>query len=88
MAKLLITGGAGFQGRALVKHFLKKGHKITVLNTFSNRACDLLKEFKDKIFVVWGSITDQELVYKTIRGHDCVFHLAARIHVDQSIKDH
>jgi len=87
MAKLLITGGAGFQGRFLVKHFLNKGHKITVLNTFSDRAIQTLQEFKNKIFIVWGSVTDQELVHKTVREHDCIFHLAARIHVDESIKD-
>lgn len=87
MARLLITGGAGFQGRFLVKHFLNKGHKITVLNTFSQRAVWALSEFKDKVSVVWGSVTDKELVYKTVRGHDCVFHLAARIHVDESIED-
>ena len=87
MAKLLITGGAGFQGRALVKHFLNKGHNITVLNTFSERAIQNLQDIKNDISVVLGSITDQELVHKTIREHDCIFHLAARIHVDESIKD-
>lgn len=87
MTKLLITGGAGFQGRYLVKHFLNKGHKITVLNTFSERAIQALQEFKDKISIVWGSITDKELIYKTVRDHDCVFHLAARVNVDESIQD-
>lgn len=87
MAKLLITGGAGFQGRFLVEHFLNKGHQITVLNTFSERASFALKEFKDRITIVFGSITDKEVVYKTVRGHDCVFHFAARIHVDESILD-
>lgn len=87
MAKLLITGGAGFQGRFLVKHFLGQGHKITVLNTLSKRAIQSLQEFANDISIVWGSITDQELVSKTVRDHDCVFHLAARINVDESIKD-
>lgn len=87
MAKLLITGGAGFQGRAIVKHFLKKGHTITVLNTFSERAVQNLQDVKNDVSIVWGSVTDQELVHKTIREHDCVLHLAARIHVDESIKD-
>lgn len=86
MAKLLITGGVGFQGRYLVKHFLNKGHRITVLNTFSDRSIQAFQEFKDKVAIVWGSITDKELVDKTIRDHDCIFHLAARIHVDESIK--
>lgn len=87
MAKLLITGGAGFQGRFLVQHFLSKGHEITILNTYSDRADQIIKEFNKNINIVWGSITDYELVYKTVRNHDCVFHLAARINVDESIKD-
>lgn len=87
MAKILITGGAGFQGRFLVKHLLNKGHQITVLNTFSDRTNQILKEFKNKITIVFGSITDKEVVYKTVRDHDCIFHFAARIHVDESIKD-
>lgn len=87
MAKLLITGGTGFQGRYLVKHFLNKGHQITVLNTFSDRSIQALQEFKDKVAIVWGSITDKELVDKTVRDHDCIFHLAARINVDESIND-
>jgi dTDP-glucose 4,6-dehydratase len=33
---------------------------------------------------VWGSITDAEIVAKTVRGHDLVMHLAANIHVDES----
>lgn len=87
MAKILITGGAGFQGRFLVEYFLNEGHQITVLNTFSDKSSRALEEFKDKITIVFGSVTDKEIVYKTVRDHDCVFHFAARIHVDESIKD-
>ena len=87
MAKILITGGGGFQGRSLVEYFLKKGHKITVLNTLSDKTSRALKEFKNKITIVYGSVTDKEIVYKTVRDHDCVFHFAARIHVDESITD-
>ena len=87
MAKILITGGAGFQGRFLVKLLLARGHQITVLNTVSDKANQSLLEFKDNITIVFGSVTDKEIVYKTVRDHDCVFHFAARIHVDESIKD-
>ena len=87
MAKLLITGGGGFQGRYLVEHFLKNGHQITVLNTLSDKTSKALKEFKNEITIVYGSVTDKEIIYKTVRDHDCVFHFAARIHVDESITD-
>lgn len=85
--KILITGGAGFQGRHLVQHFLQQGHNLTIIDTLSHISERNIADFKDKISAVWGSITDKEIVDKTVRGHDVVFHLAARINVDESIKD-
>jgi dTDP-glucose 4,6-dehydratase len=37
--------------------------------------------------IVFGSVTDWELVSKTAREHDVVFHLAANINVDKSLDD-
>ncbi|MFA6587819.1 MAG: GDP-mannose 4,6-dehydratase [Patescibacteria group bacterium] len=85
--KILITGGLGFQGSHLAEHFQKAGHEVTVLNTISDRAIEIWKKMPKGMTCVWGSITDKELVKKTIRDHDVIFHLAARINVDESIKD-
>jgi dTDP-glucose 4,6-dehydratase len=83
--RILVTGGAGFQGSHLVEACLSAGHQITVLNTFSPRALKNIEAFVDRTAVVWGSVTDPEIVEKTVRGHEVVFHLAGRIHVDESI---
>ncbi len=85
--KILITGGAGFQGSHLAEALLKKGHHVTVLNTYKDEKIKNIESFKDQIQVVFGSITDPVLVEKTVRGHDVVFHLAANVNVDQSLKD-
>lgn len=85
--KILITGGGGFQGSHLAEFLLSQGHQISVLNTFSERSISNLSKIKDKINLIWGSITDKELIEKTVRGHDVVFHLAAHINVDESLKD-
>lgn len=82
--RILITGGAGFQGSHLAENLLHQGHEITILNTPSERALLNLKGIKNKIKIVWGSITDAELIDKTVREQDVVFHLAARINVDES----
>lgn len=82
--KLLITGGLGFQGSHLAEHFLKKGHQVTVLNTLSERAVRILDSMAKKPVVVWGSVTDYEIVRKAVREHDTVFHLAAYVNVDES----
>lgn len=85
--KILITGGAGFQGSHLAEALLKKGHVVTVLNTFKDEKLKNIESFKGDVQVVFGSITDTVLVQKTVRGHDVVFHLAANVNVDESLKD-
>jgi len=83
--RILITGGAGFQGSRLAESLLAKKHQITILNTPSDRALLNIKKIKPKVKVVWGSVTDPEIVYKSVRDQDVVFHLAAYINVDESI---
>jgi dTDP-glucose 4,6-dehydratase len=85
--KILITGGAGFQGSHLAHFFLKEGHEITILNTYSDIVEPNIADIADKVRIVYGSVTDRVLVDKTVRGHDVVFHLAANINVDQSLQD-
>jgi len=85
--KILVTGGGGFQGSHLVEFFLKKGHEISVLNTYSEASKKNLANILPKINLIWGSVTDKEVVDTSIRGHDVVFHLAAHINVDESLKD-
>lgn len=84
---ILITGGAGFQGSHLAELMLSKGHSVTVLNTFSEEKKTNISTFREKVNVVFGSITDPVLVEKTVRGHDVVFHLAANVNVDHSLSD-
>lgn len=72
--KVLITGGAGYVGAMLVPRLLELGHSVTVL--------DLMWYGEDVIdahpnlVMVKGDIRDQELLRKTIPGHDSVIHLA------------
>lgn len=85
--KILVTGGGGFQGSHLVESLVEQGHDVSVLNTYSKRAISSLVNILDKINLIWGSVTDKELIHKSVRGHDVVFHLAARVNVDESLKD-
>lgn len=83
--KILVIGGGGFQGSHMVERWLGAGHDITILNTWSQTAMRNIKLFDNDVRLVWGSITDREIVNKTVRGHDVVVALAARINVDESI---
>lgn len=84
---ILVTGGAGFQGTHLVEKLHELGHEVTVLNTLTQDALANQHYIKDKAFLVWGSVTDPEVIEKAMRGKDVVFHLGARINVDESILD-
>ena len=83
--RILVIGGAGFQGSHLVERWLRAGHELTILNTWSTVAEANTNSFAEAARIVWGSITDREIVNKTVRGHDVVVALAARINVDESI---
>ena len=85
--RILVTGGAGFKGGHLVEHWASVGHEITILNTYSAESLNNSALFADRVSVVWGSVTDQEIVDKTVRGHDLVVHMAARVNVDESIEN-
>lgn len=87
--RVLVTGGAGFQGSHLCEALLARGHRVTVLNTFSlTGKQNLLKvSANGQADVVFGSVTDAELVSKTARDHSVIFHLAANVNVDQSLSD-
>ncbi len=85
--KVLITGGAGFQGSHLAEALLGKGHEVTIINTFTDEKIKNIAQIENDVRIVFGSITDPVLVEKTVRNHDIVFHLAANINVDQSLKD-
>jgi len=87
MKRILITGGAGFQGSHLTEALLKKGHQITVLNSYSERSQKNLESIKKDINLVWGSVTDKEVVEKSTRDQDVIFHMASHINVDDSITD-
>jgi dTDP-glucose 4,6-dehydratase len=85
--KILVTGGGGFQGSHLVESLLNAGHSVSVLNTYSATTLSNLAGVLGKINLIWGSVTDPESVQKSVSGHDVVFHLAAHINVDESLKD-
>ncbi len=74
MEKILITGGAGYVGAALVPYLLEKGYKITVLDLMIYGENVLKKNVNLKI--IKGDIRNIELLKKEIPSHDIVIHLA------------
>ena len=85
--RVLITGGLGFQGAHLAEYWARAGHRVTVLNTPTPRAVQMAGALDPtvRVDIVWGSVTDAEVVSKVVRGHDVVAHLAAWASVDASL---
>jgi len=76
VSSILVTGGSGFIGSALVKALLGDGHCVRVLDDNSRGAPRRLKEVAKDIEFIAGDIRDPALVTRAVRGVDEVNHLA------------
>jgi nucleoside-diphosphate-sugar epimerase len=76
VSSILVTGGSGFIGSALVKALLKDGHAVRVLDDNSRGAPRRLKEVENDIEFIPGDIRNPATVIKSVRGVDEVHHLA------------
>ena len=88
--KLLVTGGAGFIGSAVVRQAIARGHHVVNLDALTYAAC------LDNVASVAGSnayafvradIRDRAALDRALADHapDAIMHLAAESHVDRSI---
>jgi len=86
---VVVTGGAGFIGSNLVRELLTNKNHVIVIDDLSTGNIKNIKDLIDssKIEFVRGSITDLELLEKTFKNVDYVFHEAAIPSVPRSIKD-
>ena len=87
--KTLVTGGAGFIGRWVVKKLLNEGYEVCVLDDLSNGRVENLEELKeDQNFkFVLGDIRDKEVLHSVFKDIDICIHAAAAINVQESIDD-
>ena len=73
--KILVTGGTGFTGKALVRRLLEAGHEVVALDSKEGIKTQELRDWGAE--VVLGSVTDREVVRRAARGTEVVHHLAA-----------
>jgi nucleoside-diphosphate-sugar epimerase len=74
--RILVTGGSGFIGSALVKALLGRGETVRVFDDNSRGAVRRLREVEHDIEFVCGDIRDAAAVDAAMRGVDEVHHLA------------
>ena len=79
MSKVIVTGGAGFAGVAVVRELLRRGSDVCVVDDFSGGARTRLQEFGDGIEVLPIDIRDVLPLTEAVRTAqpDVVVHLAA-----------
>ena len=88
--KILVTGGAGFIGSAVIRQAIADGHTVINLDKLTYAAClDNLADVQDdaNYTLVEADICDRSAVQQIFSEHrpDAVMHLAAESHVDRSI---
>jgi len=74
---ILVTGGAGYVGSALVPKLLGRGHRVTVLDLYlyGDDALGAVRE-NPGLREVRGDLRDPDTVADALRGCDAVIHLA------------
>lgn len=94
MKNILITGGAGFIGSHLVRHFVNKYPSYNIINLDKLTYAGNLSNLKDiennpNYRFVRADICDYETILDVFKNFNIqgVIHLAAESHVDRSIKD-
>jgi UDP-glucose 4-epimerase len=81
--QILVTGGAGFLGSALVKRLIDLGHGVRVIDDLS--AGDPVRVPEEASFSR-GDVNDLPRLWTLLQGVECVYHLAARVSVQESMR--
>lgn len=78
----LITGAAGFLGSALANQLAREGHQVRGLDDLSTGDPQALAP---DVHFTRGDVNDRPKLWTLLQETDCVYHLAARVSVQESI---
>ncbi len=78
----LITGAAGFLGSALANQLAREGHLVRGIDDLSTGERDRLHL---DVHFTRGDVSDRPKMWTLLQDVDCVYHLAARVSVPESV---
>jgi UDP-glucose 4-epimerase len=80
--QVLVTGAAGFLGAALANTLVAQGHQVIALDNMSTSSPN---ELSPNIHFTRGDVNDRPKLWTLLQDVDCVYHLAARVLVPESV---
>ena len=86
--RILITGGAGFIGRAVTAELLGRGHEVRILDSLIEQVHgdrERPEDLPDEVELIRADVRNGDAVTKALTGIDSVVHLAAEVGVGQSM---
>jgi UDP-glucose 4-epimerase len=78
----LITGAAGFLGSTLANYLAREGHQVRGLDDLSKGDPAALSS---EVHFTRGDVSDRPKLWTLLQEVDCVYHLAARVSVPESV---
>jgi UDP-glucose 4-epimerase len=78
----LITGAAGFLGSNLANYLVREGHQVRGLDDLSAGNPEALSPH---VLFTRGDVNDRPKLWTLLQDVDCVYHLAARVSVPESV---
>ena len=85
---VLVTGGAGFIGRAVTTELLRRGNRVRVLDSLIEQVHgdrERPEDLPDDAELIVGDIRNKDVVTRALQGVESVVHLAAEVGVGQSM---
>jgi len=79
MAKVAVTGGAGFLGSHIAKSLLDEGREVSIVDDMSAGSTRNLRDVGVKQRVVKGDLKDYGFAKHSLEGAETVFHFAAEV---------
>ncbi|MEJ2408466.1 MAG: NAD-dependent epimerase/dehydratase family protein [Novosphingobium sp.] len=77
MAKVAVTGAAGFIGAYLTRRLLRDGHHVLAIDNFLRGRASRLDDCQGDLARADIDVRDTQALTKALAGYDAVFHLAA-----------